>query len=396
MTGGHSQRAHALLSASGAERWLNCTPSARLEDERPNTSGKAAEEGTLAHELAELLLKKELKLVTSQEFELALGWIVGNDLYDAAMQDHCENYVVFVMEKFAEAKTRSKDAQIFLEKKVDLAFLIPEGKGIIDTPIVSDGLLDVIDLKYGKGVAVTADENKQLKLYALGLLEEWDIMYDLHTIRLTIYQPRLDSVSSFEIKAAELKAWGEEYVRPRAVLAFKGEGEFSPGKHCQFCRVRAECRANAEFNLQIAKHDFKNPDLLEPEDIADILTREKMFQSWLTSVTEFALDQAVNHSVKWPGFKLVEGRSNRKYADEEKVVVALVKAGFDSSNLYKPLEVLGITAMEKVVGKKQFDVLLSPLIVKPPGKPSLVPASDKRPELNSLEMAKADFAEEVD
>lgn len=388
----HADRVHAILSASAAERWLNCTPSARLEEPLPDNSGEAAKEGQLAHELAELLLKKELKRITPQKFKSELMRIEKNELYNIAMWEYCENYAVFVMERYAEARGKNKDAQIFLETKVNLTEYVPEGFGTVDVGIIADHLLDIIDFKYGKGVSVTAEENKQMKLYALGWLDESDYLYDLHTIRLTIYQPRLDNISVFEMPTATLRAWATDFLIPRAALAFEGKGEFNPGSHCQFCKVRATCRANRDFNMTIVRHDFKDPALLDDNEVAELLSREKLFTSWIKSVNEFALDEALNRSKKWPGFKLVEGRSNRKYSDEEKVVATLIKAGFESTEIYKPMELQGIGEMEKIIGKADFQTLLSPLLIKPPGKPTLAPATDKRPELNSAEAAKIDFA----
>jgi hypothetical protein len=185
--------------------------------------------------------------------------------------------------------------------------------------------------------------------------------------------------------------WAQEELKPIAALAFKGEGEFAPGSHCRFCRARAVCKANADYNLELAKYDFKNPVLLGDDDIADILARADAFSQWLNSVEEHALNEAVNNGKKWAGWKLVEGRSNRKYQDESLVASTLLKAGFAEDIIYKK-EILGITAMEKAIGKAKFTGLLSNHIIKPPGKPTLVPASDKRPEYNSAEAAAADFA----
>lgn len=383
---------HAVLSPSGAERWLNCTPSVRLEEQFPDNAGQAAAEGTLAHSLGELLLRKELKLIKKYQFEKQLAEIKQNELYDNSMLDHCEDYRDFVMERYYDAQARTKDAMIFLEQKIDLTEYMPEGFGTCDCVIIADGKMHVIDLKYGKGVPVAAENNKQMQVYALGALHAFDFMYAIDTVDMNIYQPRIDNISNWEIPVKELRQWAETELKPRAKLAFAGEGEFNPGKHCRFCKARGACKANAEFNLVLAKHEFKEPALLTEEQISDILDRAKVFENWLGGVEDYALDQAVNHGKKWPGYKVVEGRSNRKYSSEESVAKALTDKGYKEETIYEK-SILGITKMEKALGKDIFNTLLSPLIIKPAGKPALAPLSDKRPEYHSNEAAKIDFAE---
>jgi hypothetical protein len=384
--------AHAILSPSGAERWLNCTPSVRLEQQFPDNAGQAAAEGTLAHALGELLLKKELKLIKKFQFEKELAAIKANELYENAMFGHCEDYRDFVMERYYDAQSRTKDAVIALEQRIDLTEFIPEGFGTTDANIIADHILDVVDLKYGKGVPVSAERNKQMMVYALGALLAFDLMYDINTVRMTIYQPRIDNISTWEIQVKDLREWAETELRPRAKLAFDGAGEFMAGKHCRFCKARGACKANADFNLQLAKYDFKEADQLTSEDISDILDRAKIFRDWLNGVEDFALDQAVNHGKRWPGYKVVEGRSNRKYSSEEEVANVLIGKGYKEELIYKK-KLLGITDMEAELTKAIFNSLLSPLIVKPPGKPALAPLSDKRAEYRSAEAAAIDFAE---
>lgn len=227
-------------------------------------------------------------------------------------------------------------------------------------------------------------------LYGLGALREFDYIYDIHTVRMTIYQPRLDSVSSWEISVDELKQWAEEILKPLAALAFKGEGQFVAGKHCRFCKVASTCKANAEMNLEIAKYDFKVPTFLSDDEVSDILNRADIFLKWIAGVEDHALAEAINGK-KWPGFKLVEGRSNRQYSDQDKVANKLIKQGFTEDKIFTK-SLLGITAMEKVLTKAVFQTTLSDLIIKPPGKPTLVPDADKRPEFSSAESAKMDFA----
>lgn len=382
---------HAILSPSGASRWLSCTPSARLEAKFPDTAGAAAKEGTLAHELGQLLIQFNIKLVKSPSFLKQLDAIKKNPLYDNSMMEHSEAYAFFVIERLSEAQAHTADVMLFLEQNLNLTEYIPEGFGTGDAIIIADGLMDIIDLKYGKGVNVSAEDNKQMMLYALGALREFDYMYDIQRVRMTIYQPRLENYSSWEIPVKDLRDWAESELKPRAALAFAGKGEFVPGPHCQFCRIRATCKAHAEFHLQAAKYDFEEAVLLSDDEIADILNRSDAFKKWLTSVEDHALHEAVHNNKKWPGYKLVEGRSNRQYSDTEAVAQKLIKAGFKDELIYAPKELLGITAMEKAITKKTFTAELSDLIIKPPGKPALVLESDKRPEYNSSEGAIKDF-----
>lgn len=383
--------AHAILSPSGAHRWLSCTPSARLEQQFPDKAGEAAAEGTLAHSLGELILKLKLKKISKQVYQRDFKKIETNELYDHAMQEHAESYSVFVLERYYEAQSHTKDAVIYLEHKLNLTEYVPEGFGTGDCVIIADGTMEIIDLKYGKGVLVTADNNKQMMLYALGALKDFNFVYDIDKVRMTIFQPRIDNFSTFELSVDDLLIWAEEDLRPKAKQAFAGEGEFNPGTHCQFCKAKAVCKANADYNLELARYDFKLPELLDEDEIADILGRAKNFTNWLESVLTYALHEAINGK-KWPGFKLVAGRSNRTYSDEAAVANKLLEKGFAEDLIYKR-ELLGITAMEKAIGKKTFTEVLNELLIKPPGKPALAPLSDKREELNSLADVQKDFAE---
>lgn len=381
---------HALLSPSSASRWLNCTPSARLEESFPDTTSEYAKEGTLAHTLGELLIRKELKLIGNIAFKKSLKPISDNALYNDAMFDHADNYATFVIERLNDARARTKDALIFLEVKLDMSEYVKDGFGTGDVIIIADHVLDIIDLKYGKGVPVSAVENKQMMLYALGALKEYDYLYDINTVRMTIYQPRLDSVSTWEMEVDKLYEWANTELKPKAVLAYEGKGDFVPGNHCQFCKVRATCRAHADMNLELAKYDFTEPALLKDQEITDILDRAKVFENWLTAVKDYALSEAVNNGKEWPDYKLVEGRSNRKYSDEILVAKALTDAGYAEDVIYQK-KLLGITAMESEIGKKSFTDLLKDFIVKPPGKPALVSITDSRPAYHSANAAKQDF-----
>ena len=383
---------HAILSASGSERWLACPPSARLEQEFESTTSQYAEEGRFAHSLAELHLGQFLGKCTSQTKDKLLTEMQKNDFYSQEMEDYIQVYVDLAIEKINAARAKSEDAIIFLEQRLDFSPWVPEGFGTGDLVLVADGVVEVVDLKFGKGVPVSAIGNTQMRLYGLGAYQLFDVLYDIQTVRMTIVQPRLDNISTEELSAAELLKWGNETVRPIAKLAFDGKGEFVAGEHCVFCRARYTCRARAEANLEIAKYEFRDPPLLDQNEIADVLGRATALRSWVADVLDYALAQARDHGVRWPGWKLVEGRSNRKYVDDDEVIRALKNAGYTEKDIFE--EVLkGITKMEKLLGKKKFTELLTDagLVIKPPGKPTLVPESDKRPEINSTASAIEDF-----
>ena len=382
--------AHALLSPSSASRWLSCTPSARLEQSFPDSSGEAAREGTLAHSLGELILRHWFGLIDEPNYTHCLALIQSDPLYNEDLNSHAQAYASFVIASFEAARDTTKDALIEIEKSLNLTDYVPEGFGTGDAVIIADGVLDIIDLKYGKGVRVSCEGNKQMMLYGLGALREFDFMYAIHTVRLTIYQPRLDNISSWEISVDDLRRWADEVLIPRAALAFEGRGDFAPGDHCRFCKVKPQCKALADQQLEIAKHDFESAELLTDADIADILERADTFTNWIKAVQDFAFDQAVNHGKKWPGFKLVEGRSNRIYVDQDRVAKKLILEGYGEDVIYTK-SLLGITAMEKTITKKVFDSVLSGLVIKPAGKPTLVPESDKRSEFNTAANAANDF-----
>lgn len=380
---------HALLSPSSAHRWLECTPSARLEEGFPDTSSEAAAEGTHAHALAELEIKEELGLISVKEYVDAWDKLAANDFYCGEMQEHCDEFASYIIEKYNEA---GKGAFIFLERKLDFSKYVPEGFGTGDVTIIANKVLDIIDFKYGKGVPVSCENNKQMMLYAVGALIGFDFLYEIEEVRMTIYQPRLDNISTFSLPVSELMEWAEKELKPLADLAFAGEGEFRPGDHCRFCKARPVCKALAEHNMEIAKYDFKNPNLLDVADVAKILTRASDITKWLTDVSDYALDQAVNKEVHFPGFKIVEGRSNRKYDNEKAIIETLSQMGYGSDKVLKPQALIGITDMEKLIGKKTFAEKLSKFVVKPDGKPALVPETDKRPALDSNKAAIKDFS----
>lgn len=383
---------HALLSASGAQRWLSCPPSARLEEAVEEQSSEYAKEGSFAHELAELYLAQELGLIKKSDFNKRLKELRQNPFYSEELDVYVNVYLDFAIEKINEARARTRDAVVLLEMKLDYSTWVPEGFGTGDLVLVTDDVLEVIDFKFGRGIQIGAEDNPQMRLYALGALSQFGCLYEVNTVRMTIVQPRLDSISTDEMAVEELVDWGEKMVKPIADLAFKGEGEFKAGGHCRFCRVRATCRARAEMNMKLACYDFKEPPLLTDEEIVEVLDAADEYMKWISDLQGYALDQAVNNGKKWPGYKLVEGRSYRRYKDQGKVAEALIAAGYKEDEIYEKV-LLGITKMERAVGRKEFNELLVGLIEKPPGKAKLAPESDKRPAVKST--AEIDFKEEL-
>lgn len=370
---------HAVLSASSSERWLNCPPSARLCEAYEEKGSDYAAEGTDAHALAEARLKQALGIPTEDPVE-NLSW------YNAEMEDCAQGYAAYVVELLETAKQTCSDPVVMIEQRVDFSRWVPSGYGTGDCICIAEGLLNIVDLKYGAGIEVSADHNPQMMLYALGALEIFDGIYDIDTVRMTIYQPRKSNISIFEMPKDELLKWAETELTPKAQLAYEGQGNFSCGEWCRFCKAKAECRERAEANLALARYEFQSPALLDDEEIADILGKVDALTAWASDVKEYALQQAVSGK-EWTGWKLVEGRSNRKYTSEAAVAATVEGAGYD------PYErkVLGVTAMQKLLGKTRFEELLAPYIEKPQGKPTLVPESDKRPAMNT---AKNDFMEE--
>ena len=370
--------AHAFLSASSSDRWLHCPPSAKLCAQADDKGSTYAQEGTDAHAVCEFLLNEALHRQAEDPREHLI-------FYDAEMQEVAEGYRDFVMEQVEESKEQCADPMVCVEQRLDFSKWVEQGFGTGDCVIVTDGLLHIIDFKYGTGVLVSATDNPQLKCYALCALDNFGDLYEMNHVRLSIYQPRRENISSFELSKEELLKWADEVLAPTAKLAYDGKGEFSVGSHCQFCKVKPTCRKYAEYVLELARFEFVDPALLSPEDIAAILPMVEPLMAWGTEVKEYANQQALC-GIHFPGYKLVEGRSNRKYSDEAEVAKVVSSAGYDPYDK----RLLGITAMQKLLGKKKFDELLSGLIMKPQGKPVLVPESDARPEFNT---AQNDFYE---
>ena len=375
---------HALLSASSAERWLNCTPSARLSERYDDTTSTYAAEGTLAHSLGELQLQLALKSITKKKYNEELKKLKTDELFYEGMVDEVEEYVNYVLETYHEAVGKSKDAVIFLDERLDFSSYVPEGFGTGDCIIIADGEMEIIDLKFGKGVEVSPINNPQLKLYALGAYEKYGFIYGIEKITMTIAQVRLNNISSWTITANMLEEWAEAELKPKAEIAFEGKGETVPGSWCTFCKVRQICKARAYMNKGLYNKFQKDPNLLNIEEIAEILGQASDIEKWAKEIKDYALDEALK-GTRYPGFKLVEGRSNRKIEDEDALATVLLKEGYEEDKIYKPKTLEGITNLEKLIGKKKFTELAGELITKPPGKPTLVSEDDKRPELDSAE-----------
>ena len=371
----HTNRSHAVLSASSSSRWLACPPSAQLCAALPDTVTDYAREGTCAHELAEYKVQKLLGNPASNPTE-------NLDFYDAEMEDCTDSYAQYIAELLATLQ----EPMVLVEQRLDFSRYVPDGFGTGDCVIVAENVLTVIDFKYGKGVAVSADHNSQMMLYALGALELFDALYDIAEIRMVIFQPRIQNLSECTLPLSELLHWAETELKPKAALAAKGEGAFAAGEHCRFCKRKATCRKRAEYNLQLAKYDFAMPDKLTDTEIETILATADQLTAWVADVKEYALRQALSGK-QWHGYKVVAGKSNRKYTNPAAVAAAVQAYG---KNPYKEPELLGVTAMEQLLGRTQFEALLGSLTEKPQGKPTLVPYSDKRPAWSN---AQEDFNE---
>ena len=375
---------HSILSPSAMERIIACPPSALENAGRPDQESEYAAQGTDAHALCEAKLREYLgeKVCDPRE---DLTW------YDQEMEDCTDEYMTFVFGQIMEARAKCKDPAIMVEQKLDMTEYGEGMFGTADCVIVADENLHIIDFKYGTGVKVSAGDEKkinaQLACYALGALLIYDCLYEIETVTMTIFQPRLQNVSSVTVDKADLLRWGEEVLRPAVTLALKGEGEFHAGDHCRFCKIRDTCRKRVEYSMELAKYDFRLPSTLEDEEIEEILPRIDDFVNWANAVKEYALKAALSGKV-WDGWKVVEGKSNRKYKNEKAVAMVVKDAGYD------PYEekLLGITAMTEMLGKARFNRLLDKLLVKPVGKPTLVPRDDPRPEMKIS--AEEDFKED--
>lgn len=364
---------HAILSASASSRWIACPPSALLCAKEKEEVSSYALEGTSAHTLCEYYLRCCLQQNPENPIE-------NLEYYNEEMDESAREYAIYVLEQFLKIKEECKDALILIEQKLDFSNWVPEGFGTGDALIIADKKLIIVDFKYGKGILVKAERNTQMMCYALGALSTFDYLYDIDEIEMIIFQPRKENISSYSMSKSELLEWANSTLKEKAELAIKGEGEFSAGGHCQFCKVKNNCRKRAEENLKLAKYDFHQPPILEDVEIEVILAQVDELVAWANDIKEYALKQAIKGK-KWQDYKLVEGRSVRKYIDESKV------ADIVKSNGFNPYEekVLGITAMTKLLGKAKFEELITPLLYKESGKPTLVLRSDKRKEIDFKE-----------
>ena len=364
---------HALLSASSSHRWLNCPPSARLCEGYDDKGSNFAAEGSDAHSLCEYKLRKALGMEAKDPTE-DLTW------YDAEMEESASGYAAFVMELVAEAKKTCSDPVVLIEQRLDYSKYVQSGFGTGDCVLIADGTLHIVDFKYGRGVLVEAEDNPQMKLYALGALEIFDCLYDIETVSMTIYQPRRANVSTFTLTRQELLDWAETVLVPTAELAYAGDGEYHCGEWCQFCKAKADCRERARANMELARYEFRQPPLLTDEEVEEILGKLDSLMDWASDIKDYALQAAISGK-HWSGYKLVEGRANRRYTDENAVVAAVKAAGYDP---FDEPKLLGVTAMTTLLGRKQFNDILGGLITKPQGKPTLVPESDKRPAMTTI------------
>ncbi len=369
---------HAILSPSGAVKWLNCSPSAVLEAALPDSSSDYTREGTLAHAYCAKALKTYLKQSTESEDKEIEEY---SEYHTAEMDDCVETYKQIVLDEFMSAKHKASDAKLHVERQLDLTRYIPHSFGTSDCVIISDEEMVVLDFKYGKGVEVDATNNPQMMIYALGAYDEFSLDYDIEKIKMIIVQPRLNHVSSFELQTVDLVKWAAEVLIPRAAIAFQGEGEQNVGSWCRFCKVKSQCKKIAELGSAMVNSGDKYK--LDKEFLSkQVLPFLSTFKAWIGEVETFALNQALQGQ-KIDGYKVVEGRSIRKITDTDKLVNKLIESGIAETELYKPKEVRSLSDLEKLVGKKKFYELSKGLIYKPNGKPTLVPVDDKREEWNS-------------
>lgn len=384
--------AHAKLSASGSEKWMTCTPSMFAEAPFEDEGSEFAREGTFAHAVFE----QELLTFLGKPVDPLPEELMHFD--SPELRDHVAEAVAFAKKRIAAAYERCRDPVILVEQRLDFSRWVPEGFGTGDLVIITDGLVEVLDLKYGKGIYVDPASNSQLRLYGLGAYNELSHLYDINRVCMTVLQPRLSNYGSEELPIVDLLNWADAEVVPKAKMAWLGLGEFVAGDHCNmsFCKARYTCPARADQAMEVAKLEFSQVDVpvpssLSPERIAVLLPKADMVIDWFNDLKAHALEQATKHNNIVPGFKLVEGRSNRKYSSQDDVAAKLQASGIPESIMYER-SLLGITAMEQAIGKKKFTELLGNLIVKPAGKPTLVLVSDKRPALPSAASAAEDFS----
>ncbi len=370
----HKDRAHALLSASSAHRWLECPPSAVANEAYPDQETSFANEGTLAHEVAEATAR-------GADFAPVQGGVTKE------MIECAKEYAAYI-----EEQKKSNDAIVLLEQRVDFSPWVPDGFGTCDCIIIQEETLTIIDYKYGQGVMVSAQDNPQMKLYALGAMNDYGIAMDVKKVGLHIFQPRMNNISTDSLTVDELMAWAEKTVKPTAEKAIKGKGKYAPGEHCRFCQHGGKCRALTKLCTEyLDTHGLRVAlPVLAPYEVADVLRMEPMVTLWLKKVKEQALTTLMNGE-ELPGYKLVEGKlGNRKWKDDRTVLHILNGAGYDDEEVTET-KVLSPSQMDKAIGKKKVAELLEGLIERAPGAPTIAPITDKRPALDRLAEAQKDF-----
>lgn len=391
---------HAVLSASGAERWMECPPSARLEEKLPETNNVYADEGTLAHEICKISLQVILHVITRDVYKAKFAELSANELYNQEMLDHCEGYVAYVLEQY----NMEPGNRMYIEQRLIMDRWIPEGFGTSDSGVlhVSRRRLTVIDLKYGKGLPVFAENNKQGMIYALGAVAKYGDKFEFDDVEIIIYQPRLDSISKFVISTETLLLWAAQILKPAAALAWSGKGEFNPGDHCRFCGIKTSCRALHDHAISILKTQFEDEGkeeslkpgpLLTDAEISDVLRKSDLFKNWLGAIEEMALQKSVHDGKEWPGFKLVEGTSRRSITDPELAIFRLETWGY-ADDIFINKKLKSFEDLTKKMGKLSFEHVLGPVIVKPKGAPTLVELTDPRPAINSVQTVQNMFAAE--
>lgn len=366
---------HAILSASSAHKWLICTPSARLEEKFPNKTSEYMAEGTLAHEIAEFKVRSYfLEPIPKATYTRRLNKLKKEEHFENEMLNHTDTYLEYI--KGEAMKTNSKPF-IVVEQKVDFSKYVPEGFGTTDCILISGDTLHVVDFKYGKGVKVDAEDNPQMKLYALGAFEQFGIFYPISKIKMTIIQPRIDNISETEITLAELLDWGTNIVKPQAEKAFMGLGNYAQGEHCRFCRAKGACEFRATENMKVIEEVKEITGVVSNEQLGEILTKTDGVEQWIKDMRGYALELLLKGE-NVNGWKAVEGKSNRKIVDIDKAFEILEANGYDQAILYEKKPIT-LTQLEKVVGKTKLIDAIGDYIEKPKGAPTLVKETDKRP-----------------
>lgn len=362
--------AHALLSASGSKRWLTCTPSARLEATLPEQKRQPgsfdfSQEGTMAHSLAEIKLRHHYGQIDYEEYEREIEIIKATPYYNEDFEANVDNYVLYVRSQIGEG-----DTPLF-EQRVDFSDWVPDGFGTADVVILSKHSIRVIDLKFGKGVPISALDNPQLRLYALGAYSKFKEEYpDIKEVSYTIMQPRLDSISSDSTSIHKLVDWANYYVKPKAKKAWAGAGEFLPGDHCQFCRAKATCRARSDFNTELTRLEFREPPLLDNDEISQVISKAQDLRTWVNDVEEYALTRAVEQNIVPSGYKLSTSVTHRRIGDQALAAAILVDKGLPEDQIWEQPKLKSLASLEKM--NKQVAAYLGDLVIRPEGSPKLV------------------------